>query len=103
MLSEIRGVFREGSYLVSKHCLDQALDRGIDLTDAAAAIREDSPEIIEDYPNDQRGPSLLILCKGPSEEWYHVQCAYPPAVKMITIYLPDPARWTDDFRRRRLL
>lgn len=100
MLPEIREVFRVGNYLVSKHCLDRTLDRQIDLGDAADAVRDDSPEVIEDYPTDNRGPSLLILCQGPSERWYHIQCSYPPVVKLITIYSPDPARWTEDFRRR---
>jgi hypothetical protein len=34
-------------------------------------------EIIEDYPEDVRGPSCLI-----------------------TAYVPDPSQWSPDFRRR---
>lgn len=72
-----------------------------DVADVADAIREDAPEVIEDYPDDSRGPSALILCQGTNGGWYHVHCSYPPTVWLITVYRLDPALWTADLRRRR--
>jgi len=59
-------------------------------------------EVIEDYPDDPRGHSCLLLGGGDEGRPIHVLCS--PKVDylaIITTYLPDPARWTDDFRSRR--
>ena len=101
MLADVRQAFRDGTYLIRQHFLDRLLEREIELSDVADAIREDAPEVIEDYPNDPRGPSALILCQGPTGGWYHVQCSYPPTVWLVTVYRPDLALWTEDLRRRR--
>ena len=101
ILADIRTVAGEGDYLVSTHFLDMLFERGLDLVDIADAIREDAPEIIEDYPNDTRGSSCLILCQGASGTWYHVVCGYAPLVTMITVYVPDSLLWSLDYRRGR--
>jgi hypothetical protein len=60
-------------------------------------------ELIEDYPEDKYGPSCLILGYTESGRPLHVQCTYPEsgAVKIVTVYEPDPSRWTDRWTRRR--
>lgn len=100
-LAGIRGEFRNGTYLVSKHGLDRVLQAGLDLEDIAGAVHSDAPVIIENYPKDKRGPSCLILCQGASGRWYHLVSSYPPGVRIITTYEPDPGRWMPDLRRRR--
>ena len=58
-------------------------------------------EIIEDYPNDQRGHSCLMLGKGKSGRPIHVVCSpKEDFLVIITAYLPDRTRWTSDFKRR---
>ena len=59
-------------------------------------------EMIEDYPDDQYGPSCLILGFTAKRRPIHVQCSYPSrsVVKVITVYEPDPEKWTD-FKIRR--
>ena len=100
MLAAIRRAFFDGNYLVTRHFLDSLLDRGIAMDAVAGAVRDDEPEIIEDYPADAQGASCLILCKDRTGTCYHVVCSHPPAVWLITVYEPDPARWTQDFRQR---
>jgi hypothetical protein len=57
-------------------------------------------EVIEDYPEDTRGHSCLILGIG-SNRAIHVVCAPKDEyLAIITAYLPDPDQWTTDFRRR---
>ena len=59
-------------------------------------------EIIEDYPDDPRGPSCLMLGYGGSRRPIHIVCA--PQVEylaIITAYLPNPETWEDDFRTRK--
>ncbi len=58
-------------------------------------------EVIEDYPHDSRGHSYLMLGHGDRGRPIHVLCS--PKVDylaIITAYLPDPTRWSADFRRR---
>jgi Domain of unknown function (DUF4258) len=58
-------------------------------------------EVIEDYPEDSRGHSCLMLGYGRDDRAIHVVCA-PKAeyLAIITTYLPDPNQWTSDFRGR---
>ena len=58
-------------------------------------------EVIEEYPEDARGHSCLVLGRGEGGRPIHVVCA-PKAeyLAIITAYLPDPKEWSPDFRRR---
>ncbi|MCK9519090.1 MAG: DUF4258 domain-containing protein [Dehalococcoidia bacterium] len=59
-------------------------------------------EIIEDYPNDVPLPSCLILASVEGRP-LHVVAAFDDdraQAVIITAYLPDPAEWSEDFRRR---
>jgi hypothetical protein len=59
-------------------------------------------EVIEDYPNDPRGHSCLILGFGESGRAVHVVCSPKDEyLAIITAYLPDPDQWSEDFRQRR--
>ena len=57
-------------------------------------------EILEDYPDDVRGHSCLLI-GTPQGRPVHVVCS-PRAeyLAIITAYLPDLAKWSPDFRRR---
>ena len=58
-------------------------------------------EVIEDYPEDRRGHSCLMLGFDETGRALHVVCA--PKVEylsIITAYLPIPEEWSDDFKRR---
>lgn len=82
------------------HALQRMVQRHI----SKAIIRHvlSTGEIIEDYPNDTPYPSRLIL------GWHdghpiHVVAAENGADQetiIITVYEPDPRRWSADFRRR---
>lgn len=58
-------------------------------------------KVIEDYPEDVRGHSCLMLA-APGGRAIHVVCS--PKVDylaVITTYRPDPALWKPDFRERK--
>ncbi len=57
-------------------------------------------EVIEDYPEDARGHSCLILGRGEGR-YIHVVCS-PKAeyLAIITTYLPAPEQW-EDFSKRK--
>ncbi|MCF6211088.1 MAG: DUF4258 domain-containing protein [Gammaproteobacteria bacterium] len=57
-------------------------------------------EIIEKYPEDQRGESCLILHTKEGRV-IHVVCAPKPEyLAIITAYLPATDQWSSDFKER---
>ena len=73
-------------------------------TDEILAVL-DSGEIIEEYVEDVPYPSCLILGRTRAGRPLHIVCA--PVLDegrliIITVYQPDPTRWEDDWRRRKL-
>jgi hypothetical protein len=60
-------------------------------------------DVIEDYPEDARGHSYLVLGLGEGRH-IHVVCAPKnDYLAIITAYLPDPAEWESDLRVRKQL
>lgn len=84
------------------HAIEQmsAPDEMITIQEVQATIFDG--EIIEDYPEDVRGHSCLML--GYSSEHQrpiHVVCSPKDEyLAIITAYLPDPDKWSSDFRKR---
>lgn len=58
-------------------------------------------ELIEDYPDDFRGHSCLILGLGNEQRAIHIVCSpKDDYLAIITAYLPNPNQWSLDFKRR---
>jgi hypothetical protein len=100
-LDDIVVKIRDRRYEFSKHAVDQSIVRGITVSEMDDAVLHRS-EVIEDYPDDERGPSCLLLGFTLSGRPLHVHVSYPsrPVLKIITLYEPDPELWVD-FRRRK--
>ena len=61
-----------------------------------------SGEIIEDYPEDPRGHSCLMLGFGEGGRPIHVVCAPKrDYLAMITAYVPGDADWNSGYKTRR--
>lgn len=59
-------------------------------------------ELVEDYPQDSRGHSCLLLGFGESVRTLHVVCSpKEDYLAVITAYLPNADQWSPDYRRRR--
>ncbi|HEY8692656.1 MAG TPA: DUF4258 domain-containing protein, partial [Chloroflexota bacterium] len=58
-------------------------------------------EILEDYPEDPRGPSALVLGHASAKRPLHVVCAFDPSgtLLVITVYEPEPPNWLDERTR----
>lgn len=59
-------------------------------------------EIIENYPEDVRGHSCLMLDLSVLGRPIHVVCSpKEDYLAIITVYLPDERRWETDWKTRR--
>lgn len=102
-LSRIVELVQAGEVRISAHGYDEmAEDRilaGEVIDGVGAAV------VVEDYREFPKGPCTLVLQRGRDGSPIHVVWGIPrdqtsPAV-LVTAYRPDPARWTDDFLRRK--
>ena len=58
-------------------------------------------EIIEDYPNDERGESCLLF-NLKDKRVIHVVCTPKTEyLAIITAYIPSPNQWSSNFKVRR--
>ena len=83
------------------HAIRQMLrpDRMINRLEVRRAV--ELGEIVEDYPEDSRGHSCLLLGFGDGQRPIHVVCApKPDYLAIITAYLPEPSEWTGNFKTR---
>ncbi len=59
-------------------------------------------EVIEDYPEDVRGHSCLLLGFGNTGRALHVVCSPKDEyLAIITAYNPSETQWQSDFKSRR--
>lgn len=83
------------------HALHQMLrpDRMIRRSEVREVIAQG--EVVEEYSEDARGHSCLLLGFGNEERPIHVVCApKEDYLAVITAYLPDECEWSDDFKTR---
>ena len=88
---------------VSAHGYDEMADDGILLEEALAGVPQAVE--VEDYPLYYKGPCVLALQRDGKGNPIHVVWGIPknassPAI-VVTVYRPDPKRWSDDFMRRK--
>jgi hypothetical protein len=74
-------------------------DRMISSSDVRKVI--DEGEIIEEYPEDARGHSCLMLGVDTNGRPIHVVCApKDDYLAIITAYVPNPNQWSKDYKTR---
>ena len=103
-LSTIRGAFCESAYLFTTSGFSKMVKRGITVEQVEEAICRDAPEIIEDYPEDPKGPACLILGWADLALPLHILVGYGfiagVEVEVITVYEPDRREWHNHRVRR---
>lgn len=99
-LAAIRERVERGNYVISFTHTEKLRERKIGAEDIEEAIR--NGVIIEDYTDDPRGASCLVLGRSGRRP-LHVVCGRLEAeqILIITAYEPDPAEWESDWRSRR--
>ena len=100
ILTEVRAAARK-RLLFTAHAVQQMTRPERMITHEEVRGAAEHGEVIEDYPEDPRGRSCLILAQGASRRPVHVVCSpRDEYLVVVTAYLPDPGEWSPDFRRR---
>lgn len=103
-LERIQALVSRREVRVSEHGYDELASDGILVREVLAGLAR--AQVLEDYPEYPKGPCVLLLQRDEAGEPIHVVWGIPkgkssPAV-LVTGYRPDPERWTEDFRHRRV-
>ena len=98
-IHEIRQLIRQGAYEFSMHAQHERLAEALDVTEVEEAITQG--EILEAYPHDPRGESCLILGYASIRPihavlgWAKSKGEGKRILRIMTVYLPQPPKWSD--------
>ena len=99
-IEKIRRKAQRGEFQLTYHAHLERQEEGIEIAHIKETLM--SGEILEDYPDDPRGHSCLVL--GYSEgRAIHIVCGWTKTdwLLVITVYIPRPPKWTDPRTRRK--
>ena len=100
----IRTSAQRGAVTWSRHAIERLVLHRAGRVDAETALA--MCEIIEVYPDAHRpSPDCLVLAWLRVSEPLHAVIAVDQLnsrIFAVTVYRPDPARWSDDWKRRRV-
>lgn len=99
-LDSVKAKISAGKYSIAFTHTDKLRRRRISIRDIEQSI--ESGTVIEDYPNDPRGASCLILGLAGRRP-LHVVCGRLDSedILIVTAYAPDPEEWENDWRTRK--
>ncbi|PYR97798.1 MAG: hypothetical protein DMG15_07330 [Acidobacteria bacterium] len=101
-LQLIKELVARGEIRISEHGYDELAADDISVEDILSGVA--AADLVEDYPDYFKGPSVLVLQKDPDGLPIHVVWGIPkgagtPAV-VVTAYRPEKDKWSDDFKTR---
>lgn len=96
----IKAKIQANNYELSIHAHDERINDEIEFAELEEALL--SGEIIEDYPNDPRGASCLVLGYTKQNRPIHIVCGTKRGnLILITIYVPQKPKWRNPRTRNR--
>ena len=97
----IRELVNAKTYRLTRHGeIERDADK-ISMIELEEALLSDHSEIIEDYREDPRGHSFLMLGFTKKGQAIHALCSiHEEYLVIITVYRPDPDLWIDWKTRR---
>jgi hypothetical protein len=98
-MEKIRAAIDNSQWVMSRHAREQAGKRYIEDIDLLSSLIKG--EILEDYPDDPRGASMLILGRTDEGNALHTMCSFDVSgtLVIITVYEPEQPRWIDERTR----
>lgn len=102
MIESIRALLSMGHVRLTLHARAEMDADDIGTEDLTNALLSSTSELIEDYPEDPRGHSCLLLAWQGDGRPVHVCCAiHEELLIIITVYRPAASLWSADWRTRR--
>ncbi len=100
-IKQIRNKILSGNWVLSQHARIRAGQRCVKDFEMVIAIA--NGEIIEDYPEDKRGHSCLVLGYTKDGKALHAVCGTDTSATLviITVYFPDLPKWKDPKTREK--
>lgn len=98
-ISKIKEKIEDDEYEISFHAEKERYADDIEIIDLETAIS--NGEILENYLDDIRGESCLILGYANNQP-VHIVCGYTQekCIRIITVYRPQKPKWLDERTRR---
>lgn len=97
-VQEIRRLITHGQYEFSIHAQQERLEDDLDVIEIEEALVQGG--ILEDYPDDPRGESCLILGYAGTKP-IHVVVGWADkdgtekVLRIVTVYIPKAPKWGD--------
>jgi hypothetical protein len=102
MIDNIRELAISGKVNITLHGRHEMDVDMVSTDELLKTLSSSSAEIIEDYPDDPRGHSHLILGQLSNGDSMHICCAvHEDELIIITVYRPSPEIWASDWRTRK--
>jgi hypothetical protein len=102
-LERIRELVTRREVQISDHGYDELAEDDLFVDDILAGLAD--AVVVEDYPAYHKGSCVLVLQRDGHDQPVHVVWGIPKAASspavIVTAYRPDPARWSEDFLRRK--
>lgn len=98
----IQAALERGNFRVSNHADEELENDGLSFYETKESVQHG--EVIEDYPLDRPFPSCLIYGTTGTGTRIHSVWGYSEGKStaiLVTVYRPDPAKWEEDFRKRK--
>lgn len=95
---KITGLIESGKILISHHARVRMFERNVSTDDLTSVIA--SGEIIEEYPEDEPCPSVLIMGLINTVAYHTVIAICTDHIRVITVYIPEEDKWIE-YRTRR--
>jgi len=96
-IDKIRKKIKHSEYEISFHAEKERYAEDITISDLEAAILNGA--ILEDYSDDARGPSCLILGYSQNRP-IHIVCGHTGIgiewIRIITVYIPKKPKWINE-------
>lgn len=99
-IEEFRNLNNPEKIIITQHSRKRFMERGIQFTDILNVIEQG--EIIEDYEEDYPFPSCLILGESKDKKIHIVVSINEGMIYLITAYIPDPLKWENDLKTRKV-
>ena len=97
-IEEIKRNIKHDKYEVSLHAEKERYAEDVTINDLETAIF--NGQILEDYPDDPRGPTCLMLGHSQHRS-IHIVCGYTSTkwIRIVTVYIPKLPKWIDERTR----